>query len=184
MTHWSIFTPPMNKRLDAEIAQYRVGFGIPKGAEPVLDDLHVAITRIDFVDDLGAPAANLITSERVPGTGCASPGSSPLGLWACRKEGLMFSKSLRTPQLTQITGMPCSRNAPISICERLDRLAVRRDIDAPAVQPAALGAEIILHVDDEQRRFGGVHHDVLRFGLDRQRPWRRRWPRHIDRVAQ
>ena len=54
-----MFTPPMNKVLIAEIAQHGVGFGIPKGAEPVLDDLHVAFAGIDFVDHLGAPASEL-----------------------------------------------------------------------------------------------------------------------------
>src|SRR5580658_6992720 len=61
----------------------------------------------------------LITSERVPGTGCANPGSSPLGLWACRKDGLIFNKSLRTPQLTQITGKLFSRKATIRDCSGL-----------------------------------------------------------------
>ena len=34
---------------------------------------------------------------------------APVGLWARRTEGAMLRMSLRTPQLTQITGMSASR---------------------------------------------------------------------------
>src|SRR5579863_96374 len=119
MTHWSIFTPPMNKVLTPRL---RSTASVSVSQKALNRCLTICTSRSPGLisSTTCAPQLpNLMTSERVPGTGWASPGSSPFGLWACRNEGLMFSKSLRTPQLTQITGMPCSRNALISFCSGL-----------------------------------------------------------------
>ena len=80
----------------------------------------------------------------------------------------MFVRSGRLPQLTQMIGTPAARSAGSSRLQRLDRRPVGRVVGADMIDPAALGAEIILHIDNDHRGAVEVHGNVLRLRADRR----------------
>ena len=94
----------------------------------------------------------------------------------------MFARSGRLPQLTQMTGTPAVRSAGNTRPQRTDRGAVGAVIAADMVNPATFGAEIVLHVDHEDRGAMEVDHDRLRFRRQIQPARRRRGSGHIDGV--
>src|SRR5882724_8997097 len=114
MTHWSMFTPPMNRVL-MPMLRSTASVSVSQKAEKRCLMICTSASPGLISSTTCAPQLPaLITSDLVPGTGCAMPGSSPRGLCAWRSDGLILSRSLRTPQLTQTTGICFSRNVPIS----------------------------------------------------------------------
>jgi hypothetical protein len=83
------------------------------------------------------------------------------------------------PQLTQTTGTFASRRPGSSRCSD-DRGAVGRVVDTEVVDPAALGAEVVLHVDDDKRGAAQVNRHDLVSRIDRQRQRRGRRGGHVD----
>ena len=66
------------------------------------------------------------------------------------------------------------------LLQRRDRQTVGRVVGAEMIDPAALGTEVVLHVDDDDGRALQVDGDVLRRGRELERSRLRRRRRHVD----
>ena len=92
----------------------------------------------------------------------------------------MLARSGRLPQFTQITGTPASRSAGSRRCSGSIGLRSGRIVAADVVDPSARRAEIVLHVDDDDRGAQEIDGDVLRRAGNRHRHRRRLRHRHVD----
>jgi hypothetical protein len=75
--------------------------------------------------------------------------------------------------------MAQQRQQPV---ERRYGRARRRHVDADMVEPAALGAEVVLHVDHNHRAAREIEGQVLRLGRDAHRPRLHRGAREIGPI--
>ena len=95
--------------------------------------------------------------------------------------GGMLARSGRLPQFTQITGTPSAASRWQQALQWCDRRAVGVVVAAEMVDPAAFGAEIVLHVDDDDRGFLRVEaHCAAALNRSVDDAWRGRLRRHVD----
>ncbi len=137
-----------DQRLDATLAQQQVEIGMGEGAVAGLVDHRLAGQRLQFVDQVMAvfaahqqPAKRAGRADRrAGGLGTVALGRRQVGQVRAMAFAGMHHQQPERPGLRQQAG------------DHRDRRAQAVDVQPCLVGIAAGGAEVALHVDDQQRR--------------------------------
>ncbi len=160
------------QRLHIEVAENTVEFVIPEPAEPVFVDMDIAARGFQVIAYPRAPAA-FFQNRRPPVPRRVTVTDAFAGGISGMQDSWVQIEQIRPVAPVQ----PDDGNTDMSkggqkCVQALYRPSHWSDIEAALRKPAAIGAEVILHVDDDHRRPIQVDGNALRFGAEGQRSWR------------
>src|SRR6516164_2438107 len=138
-------------RPDAKIAQDAIERCVPKAADAILVDLDVLLLLRQFVDNSRGPGVFLQHARAAAGQGIAEADARafrPVEVDLVRRH---VGEIRPVAPVDPDHGDAGLAQRGQQILQGLDRLAVRTVVAANVIDPTALGAEIVLHVDHDDR---------------------------------